>query len=173
MLARFLVTMPSSEPTNTGTTYVLMFRRCAISLLISWYLWIFSLSLSAMLGSPGTAMSITMHSFSFLFTSTMSGLSSWISRSPSVLMVKSHRDHRSFMVAFSIIGSGLCSYYFFAESSPYCFTIDQCTILATLSCLCCIHTASDPLSRLSNRTLHKGDSCCFSIFALITLVLKG
>ena len=63
----FLVTMPS-EPTNTGTTCVLMFLRRAMSLLTSWYFWIFFFSLSAMLAFPGTAMSIlsiTMHSFSF------------------------------------------------------------------------------------------------------------
>ena len=143
---------------------------CAISLLISWYFWIFSfsLSMSAILASPGTAMSITMYSFSFLFTSIMSGLLAWISRSR-----LNGKVPQEFYVSSFDNPVLACTHTIFLRYQvhtvsrlPSSKSWQRCHAGACIAFVpsYCIHTARGPPSRLSHSIFYIKERAAVSRF---------
>ena len=167
--------MPS-ETTTTGTTYVLMFHRRAISLLISWYLWIFTFYFSAMLASPGTAMSIYdalilfpvyqyyVRSPFLDFTVRLNG-----GKVPQEFYGSSF-DSRVWLVLIPFL-CDINSILFrdWPMRNPGYVVLP---VLVSHSCHLTAFT-QQVTHRLvvHSHILHKGDSCSFSIFALITFVI--
>ena len=93
-----------SAPTITGMTLIfLMFHSLLISLLSSWYLSTFSLTLMSL----GIAISIMAQLFPFLFTTTISGSLVLISQSHWIIT-----SHKIFTSSFSATSSRACSYHF-------------------------------------------------------------
>ena len=100
----FLIT--PSAPMITGTICVFIPHILVISISRSLYLESFSATLTDVFRSDGTAMSINIHVFSFLFLIMMSGLLALM-----VLSVCTCISQRIVTVSFSVTISGWCSYH--------------------------------------------------------------
>ena len=119
------------DPFTTGTTTICdkfqIFFTPYLSLL---FLPTFSYSVNSILFSPGTAISIRWHFFSFLNSTTMSGLlckvtwSVWLSKSHNILIL-----------LFSTTLADLWLYHLTSPTKPNFWNSFKCAILAVLSCL--------------------------------------
>ena len=145
-------------PTRIGITIALRSYNFCTCNLKSWYLVIFSSSLTLMFWSPGTAMLMVLHSLLSLSVTTISAfrcsisLSVWIAKSQSILHL-----------SFSSAASGSCENHL----SSHFLHRTQCTLFPSLSCLFLYWfpartehelTIWVTLSIFSLQSLHSGDT---------------
>ena len=96
----------------------------------SWYLVIFSSSFPVMFWSPGTAISVILHSLFSLPITTISGLRCsiylfvWIAKSQSILHL-----------SFSSTGSGWCENHMSSHSISNFLQRSQCTFFSQVCCV--------------------------------------
>ena len=155
------LTVPKA-PNTIGITVALTFHNFCTCNLKSWYFVIFSSSFTLMFWSPGTAISMILHSISSLSMNTISGL-----RCSIYLSVCIGKSQSNLHLSFSSTGPGWCKNHLSSHLISNFLHRNQCTFLSSLSCLL-LHwfpartehemTIRVTLSTFSLQSLHKGNT---------------
>ena len=164
-------------PTTIGITAALTSHNFCACNLKSWYLVVFSSSFTLMFWSPGTPMSMILHSLFSLSMTTIPdlwcsiSLSAWIAKSRNILHL-----------SFSSTGSGWFENHLFSHSTLNFFHISQCNFFPSLSCLFLYWFAARTeheltiwvtRSTFSLQSLHSGDTSWWSMLFVNAFVLSA